>query len=264
MTELTISGEAATTPTIPITTTTAEPAAATTGGTGAEAARKLVKYGEKDVEIPDQFWDGAGLNVEAVLKANADLRKQVSGMPAAPDAYDFATLVPEAARPVLGDVLSADAPLLGKVTDWGKKHRLTPEAMSEAMALLAERETLLASHGETEGKAASEQAWKEAVELVGSKEKAEGIGRRFAAALGLSDKETIGIPPKALVKLDELLTKAGVGAVPANRGTPAADAQDEATLKAMMQDQRYWKTRDPAYIAKVSEGFRKLYGAGGS
>jgi len=27
-----------------------------------------------------------------------------------------------------------------------------------------------------------------------------------------------------------------------------------------MQDPRYWKQRDPAFIDKVSSGFRRLYG----
>lgn len=34
----------------------------------------------------------------------------------------------------------------------------------------------------------------------------------------------------------------------------------ESELKAMMQDQRYWKQRDPAFIEKVSQGFRRLHG----
>ena len=33
------------------------------------------------------------------------------------------------------------------------------------------------------------------------------------------------------------------------------DALDE-----MMRDPRYWRQRDPEFIARVTEGFRKLYG----
>ena len=35
---------------------------------------------------------------------------------------------------------------------------------------------------------------------------------------------------------------------------------EELDLQAMMRDPRYWRDRDPSFIAKVSEGFRKMYG----
>lgn len=39
-------------------------------------------------------------------------------------------------------------------------------------------------------------------------------------------------------------------------GPTRADARD---LSAMMRDPRYWKERDPAYVAKVTQGFQDLY-----
>ena len=45
------------------------------------------------------------------------------------------------------------------------------------------------------------------------------------------------------------------------RAPAAADAgASEEELKKMLQDPRYWKTRDPAFIAKVTTGFRRLSG----
>ncbi|MCR6633155.1 MAG: hypothetical protein NVV74_25675 [Magnetospirillum sp.] len=41
---------------------------------------------------------------------------------------------------------------------------------------------------------------------------------------------------------------------------PKDEALSETELKRMMQDPRYWKKRDPAFIDKVSAGFRRLYG----
>lgn len=35
---------------------------------------------------------------------------------------------------------------------------------------------------------------------------------------------------------------------------------DEAQLATMMRDPRYWRDRDPAFVAKVTEGFKRLYG----
>jgi hypothetical protein len=37
------------------------------------------------------------------------------------------------------------------------------------------------------------------------------------------------------------------------------EALDETGLRAMMQNPKYWRDRDPAFIAKVSEGFQRIY-----
>ncbi|MAE52432.1 MAG: hypothetical protein CMH27_11545 [Micavibrio sp.] len=44
-----------------------------------------------------------------------------------------------------------------------------------------------------------------------------------------------------------------------------ADAEVDAgsdmnELKSMMRDPKYWKEKDPAFVAKVTEGFKKMYG----
>jgi hypothetical protein len=38
------------------------------------------------------------------------------------------------------------------------------------------------------------------------------------------------------------------------------DVLDEKGLRSMMQSPKYWRDRDPAFIAKVSEGFQRVYG----
>jgi len=35
---------------------------------------------------------------------------------------------------------------------------------------------------------------------------------------------------------------------------------DMNELKSMMRDPKYWKEKDPAFVAKVTEGFKKMYG----
>lgn len=35
---------------------------------------------------------------------------------------------------------------------------------------------------------------------------------------------------------------------------------DEQELQSMMRDPKYWKDKDPAFIAKVTEGFKNIYG----
>ena len=34
---------------------------------------------------------------------------------------------------------------------------------------------------------------------------------------------------------------------------------DEAELTRMMRDPRYWRERDPAFVAQITDGFQRLY-----
>ena len=38
-------------------------------------------------------------------------------------------------------------------------------------------------------------------------------------------------------------------------------AADEGELRAMMRDPRYWRTREPEFVKRVTEGFRRLVSA---
>ncbi len=40
----------------------------------------------------------------------------------------------------------------------------------------------------------------------------------------------------------------------------AGNAQGQLDLQSMMRDPKYWRDQDPSFIAKVTEGFQKLYG----
>lgn len=40
----------------------------------------------------------------------------------------------------------------------------------------------------------------------------------------------------------------------------SSDKLGEAELSAMMKDPKYWREKDPAFIAKVTKGFENLYG----
>ncbi len=42
--------------------------------------------------------------------------------------------------------------------------------------------------------------------------------------------------------------------------TKMSGSLDEVELTSMMRDPKYWRDKDPAFIAKVTQGFEKLYG----
>ncbi len=44
----------------------------------------------------------------------------------------------------------------------------------------------------------------------------------------------------------------------ADAATPVATSEQD--LQSMMRDPRYWRSRDPAFVAQVTDAFRKMYG----
>jgi hypothetical protein len=49
---------------------------------------------------------------------------------------------------------------------------------------------------------------------------------------------------------------------PLSRDAVADAAPDEAELRKMMRDPRYWRSREPDFVKRVTEGFRRLVGDG--
>lgn len=43
------------------------------------------------------------------------------------------------------------------------------------------------------------------------------------------------------------------------RGDAEAAGESEGDLQSLMRDPRYWRQKDPAFVAKVTEGFRRMY-----
>lgn len=48
---------------------------------------------------------------------------------------------------------------------------------------------------------------------------------------------------------------------PLSRDAAAGAVPSEAELRRMMRDPRYWRTRDPAFVQRVTDGFRRLVGS---
>jgi hypothetical protein len=44
------------------------------------------------------------------------------------------------------------------------------------------------------------------------------------------------------------------------RKADAAPTTDEAGLREMMRDPRYWRTREPEFVKRVTDGFRRMVG----
>lgn len=79
------------------------------------------------------------------------------------------------------------------------------------------------------------------------------------ANLGTDVFETLAGSSEGVIAIHELMQNREPGL---NSGTQALDGNNEEELKRMMADPRYWREREPAYVAKVREGFKSLYPEG--
>ncbi|PWC36447.1 hypothetical protein [Azospirillum sp. TSO35-2] len=238
------------------------------------------------------------LRVEALLKSYLELERRLSSQAAAAPApmpapmpgpgaeatlpdpamanpvdqapFDPAALDPGQLRRALGapdspdgyriacdhGLFQPDPEINGRLFEAG----YTPDQAQLLYDLAAERMVPLIQH-----LAAEFQAEREVERLVarfGGEERWREVSRQLLAWAGKN------LPPAAVEGLST--TYEGVmalhammtGSEPAAlsmAGARSSGGGGEAELRALMRDPRYWRERDPGVIARVTEGFQRLY-----
>lgn len=220
-------------------------------------------------DVPEKFWDSAAgqLRVDALLKSYSELERRLSqkltrpapdaaeeehatwrammGIPASPDAY--AVTEPEG--------LGIDPDVNAMLHQAG----FTNEQAQLVYDLAAQR--LLPLIGE----AAQEYEKERQVERLSSHFGGEERFRRIAAQISAWGRQHLPAPVfealsttyEGVLAMERMM--AGKEPAMARDAAPPA-AETEAELRQMMRDPRYWQKREPAFVAKVTEGFRRLVG----
>lgn len=238
--------------------------------------------------IPEKFRDSrtGALRVEALLKSYLELERRLSSQgqsrqtppeaasestsESTPVPFDPATLDPAQRRRLLGapetpdgysiacdhGLFQPDPDINGRLHEAG----YTADQAQLLYDLAAERMIPL-----IQTMAAEFQAEREVERLVarfGGEERWREVSRQLLAWAGKT------LPPAAVEGL--ATTYEGVmalyammtGSEPAAlsmAGNRAGGGEGEAELRTLMRDPRYWRDRDPAVIARVTEGFQRLY-----
>ncbi|MBY6262415.1 hypothetical protein EI613_10905 [Azospirillum sp. 412522] len=241
--------------------------------------------------IPEKFRDPktGALRVEALLKSYLELERRLSSqgqsrqVPAvdpelesgsaagpAPASFDPAGLDPAQLRRLLGapetpdgysiacdhGLFQPDPEINGRLHGAG----YTPDQAQLLYDLAAERMIPL-----IQAMAAEFQAEREVERLVarfGGEERWREVSRQLLAWAGKT------LPPAAVEGL--ATTYEGVMALHAMMtgnepaalsmtGSRSEGGEGEGELRTLMRDPRYWRDRDPAVIARVTEGFQRLY-----
>ena len=237
-----------------------------------EAATQNSDVPARPADVPEKFWDdGKGaLRVDALLKSYLELERRMSqrfappapdapaedqqrwrrmlGIPDGPDGYEVTS--PH-------ELVTPDAGVNAKLHEAG----FTPRQVQLVYDLAAERLLPLIAEAAADFEAGRQ------VEKLRAHFGGEDRFRRVAAQLSAWGRAHL--PDAVFTALAS--TSEGVLAMqrmmeskepPLSRDASAGSAPDEAELRRMMRDPRYWRTREPAFVRQVTEGFRRLVGGG--
>lgn len=207
--------------------------------------------------LPDKFWDERTqqVRIEALIKSYIDLERKlggaVQGLPPVPDSYDIS---------VRDDLFAVDPDVNSRLREAGFSSeqaqlvydlacdRLLP--MINELAALFEAESQLERLQEHFG---GKDRWREVARQIDAWGRAH-LPRRVFEALATTFE--------GVVTLHRMMTDGDEPGLLRDGGAISAVPTD-AELKGMMRDPRYWRDQDPAHVARVREGFRRLYGDAG-
>ena len=230
-----------------------------------ETAAPIDAESKKPAGLPEKFWDAKKeeVRVDALIASYVALEKKIAQMLPLPQNDDDrkrlykAIGVPDTAEEysvtVPNDLFDIDPELNKRLHGKG----FTPEQVQEVYDLAAEKMVPLILE-----MAAEFNADREVERLV---KEFGGIDRWKEVSRQLLIYGQKNLPPEVLSGMSA--SYEGVMALykmmkadgPGVKIKAEKDSGDEADLMTMMKNPKYWRDKDPAYIAKVTAGFEKLY-----
>lgn len=219
-------------------------------------------------DVPEKFWDGeaGALRVDALLKSYRELERRLSqraappaqdatpedllrfrqsmGIPETPETYDIkephelCCADKEVNRRLHAANFSNDQAQL--VYDLAAE-RLVPLIAEAAVHFEADRQReRLAAH-------------------FGGDERFRQVAAQLSAwgrtKLPGPVYEALASTSEGVLALEQMMRK-DEPALSRDSGPPASEGESE--LRAMMRDPRYWRQREPEFVRRVTEGFRRL------
>ena len=221
-------------------------------------------------DVPEKFWDSeAGqLRVDALLKSYRELERRLSQRIAPPGADAPAEEV-QRFRRSLGipdspaeyqitpkhDLCCADEDVNKRLHEAG----FTPTQAQLVYDLAAER--LLPMIAEAAAQFEADRQVEKLREHFGGEERFRRVAQQLSAwgRANLPDTvfEALSTTSEGVLALYRMMEK---GEPAVTRKADAAPVADETALREMMRDPRYWRTREPEFVKRVTDGFRRMVG----
>lgn len=225
---------------------------------------------ERPIDVPEKFWDSSTKTVrtDSLLKSYLQLEKKLGamvplptdgdpdsrqrlqralGQPDSPEDYNIET--PH-------ELLSSDPEINSKLHDAGltsEQAQLVYNLAAEHMLPIIERVNVEANQAQELAQLTShfggEQAWQAIAPQIKSWAEAN-LNEEVCGTLGSSFDGIVAIHQMMQNREPSMISEAAV---------PSADI-DKDMLNQMMRDPKYWRDHDPAFVARVTEGYKRLYG----
>ena len=222
-------------------------------------------------DVPEKFWDGeAGtIRVDALLRSYLELERKLGATQRATIAQsrvepELETAPVEPAAEPEPWAIASPHPLIE--TDEELNTRLRAAGFDQRQAqlvydLAAERlmPMLDDALGEIEAQRQLERLQRHFGGVESWAQTARQLKSWGAAHLAPAVLETLAASYEGVLALHQMM-QASEPELLAGAAEPAADL-NEAALAEMMRDPRYWRQRDPEFIARVTAGFKRIYAA---
>ena len=228
--------------------------------------QKETKANNKPDGVPDKFWDAKKeeIRVDALLTSYLALEKKLSTMLPLPQNDDDKKRlqkilgVPEKAEDynisVPNDLFDVDQELNERLLSKG----FTEAQVQEVYNLAAEK--LVPLIVEMAGEFQADREVERLVEHFGGIDKWKEMSRQLLAYgkknLPADVLDGLACSYEGVMALSRMM-KADQPGIKGKGGTP--NGNNEGDIYAMMKNPRYWRDKDPSFVAQVTAGFEKLY-----
>lgn len=206
--------------------------------------------------VPEKFWDAekGTLNSEGLLKSYSELEKEMGKLTAknvAPKEYKVN--IPEAYKGKAE--IPAEDPMLKSYLALAKNKGYSQEKVDADIEFFVDH--MFKKHegdmkGEIEKLGGEEKATKRVTD-IGAWAK-NNLTEKSQAVL-----DSVATSAEVLDLLDEMRKLASVQKNPPDSQDLKTEGLTEEKVRAKMKDERYWKTKDPAFIKEVTEDYQRLY-----
>jgi len=225
----------------------------------------------RPADIPEKFWDAetGTLRVDALLKSYRELERRLSQR-AAPPRADATPEEIQRFRQAMGIPETPEGYRINAPHDLccpdpevnGRLHaaHFTNDQAQLVYDLAAER--LLPLIAEAAAQFEADRQREKLHAHFGGEERFRQVAAQLAAwgraNLPAPVFEALSSTAEGVLALEQMMRKEEPGL---SREVAPPAAASEAELRAMMRDPRYWRTREPEFVRRVTEGFRRLVGS---
>ena len=244
----------------------------------AETAEIDAPHPQRPENVPEKFWDSdaGGLRAEALLKSYLELERKLgtgsrepepaagpTALAAPSQAVEHgAAETPECASPPSSFTIASPHPLIEP--DPQLNERLLGAGFSQSQAQLVydlAAERLLPVIQEALGEIEAQHQLDRLQRHFGGADCWRNTARQLkswaSSQIDPAIHETLAASYEGVLALHQMI-RASEPELLGGGAAPAAEPTQEALVE-MMRDPRYWRQRDPEFIARVTAGFKRLY-----